>query len=93
MCNCNKPIELTMEQTTDLRKSIKGWLDAGYQPDRVAAILVCQYDLVLDVQANGVGDEPQIEYIEETINNEEGEVLLTTTRRSRKATPLADPEE
>lgn len=93
MCNCNKPIELTMEQQTELRKSIKGWLDNGYAPDRVAAILVCQYDLVLDVLNNGVGEEPQFEYIEGTIVNEEGEVSALITKRTRKSTPLANPEE
>ena len=92
MCNCNKPIELTMEQTTDLRKSIKGWLDSGYAPDKVAAILVCQYDLVLDVQANGVGEEPQFEYVEDTIVNEEGEVSALITKRTRKSTPPVTDE-
>jgi hypothetical protein len=76
-----------MENTFETRQAIKKWLDAGYAADRVAAILVVQYDLVVDVQQNGVGEEPQFEYIEETIKNEEGEVLAHTTRRSRKSTP------
>jgi len=93
MCNCNKPTQLTMEQTTDLRKQIQTWLNAGYQADRVAAILSCQYDLVLDVINNGVGEEEQFEYIDDTIKNEEGEVIALTSKRTRKSTTPTTNEE
>jgi len=82
-----------MEQTTDLRKQIQTWLNAGYQADRVAAILSCQYDLVLDVINNGVGEEEQFEYIDDTIKNEEGEVIALTSKRTRKSTTPTTNEE
>jgi hypothetical protein len=48
----------------ELRIKISNWLAGGYDYNKVAALLNCSYDLVVDVSQNGVGEEEIITYVD-----------------------------
>jgi len=66
------------DETYELKLQIQGWLNAGYDSNKIAAILGCNYFLVEDIRANGVGEKPVIEY--ETQITETG--TITTIKES-----------
>ena len=74
-------------ESYQLRQQIHGWLSSGYNINQVASILTCALSIVEDVQANGVGEAPVIEY--ETIANEIG--FITTIKTP--STPSVQTEE
>ena len=62
----------------ELKVQIQNWINAGYDYNKVAAILGCNYFLVVDVAQNGIGEKPVIEY--ETQTTETG--TITTIKGS-----------
>ncbi|NDC96408.1 hypothetical protein EB118_25815 [bacterium] len=71
----------------DLRIKIAGWLAGGYDYNKVAALLNCSYDLVVDVAQNGVGEEEPIEYFTENQMDEDGNVMGYVTTITKTFNP------
>jgi len=63
----------------DLRIKIASWLAGGYDYNKVAALLNCSYDLVVDVAQNGVGEEKPITYTTTNILDEDNNITGTIT--------------
>lgn len=77
----------TME-TYELRQQIANWLSSGYSTNQVASILTCNLSIVEDVQANGVGEAPVIEY--ETFEDESS--VITAIKGSKSAEAMKEPK-